>query len=324
MGSKKSNRIHSSLLSPPTPDPSIMFATMSMSEPKWLRDGQGRPPTLRWVFALEAPLVAMDAGRESGELLAADETGGLYRIDRRGELLTVSRGLRGVRAVAWSDTNAAGAVIAGDRNVFRLNGNLEAEWSVGLPESALGVAVTPYGRQTAISLANGGNLVLGEQSEQLSIFETARPLKWIQFLAAEPILIGAAEFGQVCAHKLNGERIWSEKCFTSLGEMCAADDGETILLAGFNQGLLSLDSRGETGDSFLVEGTVCRVSCSCDAERIAAVTMERQLYWLDSDGQLLWATEVDEEIVRVICDPLGEWLLLGLKSGHILRLDWES
>lgn len=301
-----------------------MLATMSMSEPIWLRDGQGIPPTLRWAFATEAPLVAMDMGRESGEVLAADETGGLYRIGRRGDLLTLSRGLRGVRAVAWSDTNAAGAAIVGDRKVFRLNGGLEAEWSVGLPEAALGVAVTPFGRQTAISLANGGNLVLGEQSEQLSSFETIRPLKWIQFLASEPVLIGAAEYGQVCAHRVNGEQLWSEKCFTSLGEMCAAANGETILLAGFNQGIQSLGGDGSTGDSFLIEGTVCRVSCSFNADRIAAATLERQLYWLDSDGQLLWATEADEEIVRVICDPLGEWLVVGLKSGHILRLDWES
>ena len=301
-----------------------MLGTMSLSDPKWLRDGQGIPPTVRWVFSTEAPLVAMDMGRESGEVLAADETGGLSRIGRNGDLLTVSRGLRGVRAVAWSDANAAGAVIAGERKVFRLNKKLEVEWSVGLPEAALGIAVTPFGRQTAVSLANGGNLVLGEQSEQLSIFETARPLKWIQFLASEPVLIGAAEFGQVCAHKINGERLWSEKGFTSLGDMCAAANGETILVAGFNQGIQSFDADGSTGDSFLIEGTVGRVSCSFNADRIAASTVERQLYWLDSDGQLLWATEVDDEIVRLICDPLGEWLLVGFRAGHILRLDWES
>ena len=301
-----------------------MFATMSMSEPKWLRDGQGNSPTVRWVFALEAPLVAMDMGSESGEVLAADESGGLFRISRRGELLTLSRGLRGVRAVAWSDTNAVGAVIAGDRKVIRLNANLEAVWSVGLPEPALGVALTPYGRQTAISLANGGNLILGEQSEQLTSFETIRPLKWIQFLASEPILIGAADYGHVCAHLINGQQLWSEKCFSSLGEMCASGNGESILLAAFNQGIQTLAEDGSTNDSFLIEGTVSRVSCSFKADRIAAATLERQLYWLDSDGQLRWTTEVDEEIVRVICDPLGKWLLLGLKSGHILRLDWDS
>lgn len=301
-----------------------MLATMSMSEPLWLRDGQGTPPTLRWVFALEAPLVAMDLGRESGEILAADESGGLYRIGRRGELLKSSNGLRGVRVVAWSDTNAVGAVIAGDRKVIRLNGNLEAEWSVGLPEAALGIALAPFGRQTAISFANGGNLVLGEQGEQLSIFETARPLKWIQFLANKPVLVGAAEYGQVCAHRINGERLWSEKCFASLGEMCAAADGETVLVAGFNQGIQSFDGDdGSTGDSYLIEGTVGRVSCSFNAKRIAAATLERQLYWLKSDGRLLWSTVLDEEIVRVICDPLGEWLLVGLRSGHILRLDWK-
>ncbi len=301
-----------------------MLATMSMSEPLWLRDGQGTPPTLRWVFALEAPLVAMDLGRESGEILAADESGGLYRIGRRGELLKSSNGVRGVRVVAWSDTNAVGAVILGDRKVVRLNGNLEAEWSVGLPEAALGIALAPFGRQMAISLANGGNLVLGEQSEQLSIFETARPLKWIQFLANKPVLVGAAEYGQVCAHRINGERLWSEKCFASLGEMCAAADGETVLVAGFNQGIQSFDGDdGSTGDSYLIEGTVGRVSCSFNAKRIAAATLERQLYWLKSDGRLLWSTVLDEEIVRVICDPLGEWLLVGLRSGHILRLDWK-
>lgn len=301
-----------------------MLATMSMSEPLWLRDGQGTPPTLRWVFALEAPLVAMDLGRESGEILAADESGGLYRIGRRGELLKSSNGVRGVRVVAWSDTNAVGAVILGDRKVVRLNGNLEAEWSVGLPEAALGIALAPFGRQMAISLANGGNLVLGEQGEQLSIFETARPLKWIQFLANKPVLVGAAEYGQVCAHRINGERLWSEKCFASLGEMCAAADGETVLVAGFNQGIQSFDGDdGSTGDSYLIEGTVGRVSCSFNAKRIAAATLERQLYWLKSDGRLLWSTVLDEEIVRVICDPLGEWLLVGLRSGHILRLDWK-
>lgn len=301
-----------------------MLATMSMSEPLWLRDGQGNPPALRWVFSLEAPLVAMDLGRESGEVLAADDSGGLYRISRRGELLKSSNGLRGVRALAWSDTNAAGAVIVGDRKVLRLNGNLEAEWSVGLPEPALGVALAPYGRQTAISLANGGNLVLGEQSEQLSIFETARPLKWIQFLANKPVLIGAAEYGQVCAHRINGERLWSEKCFASLGEMCASADGETVLVAGFNQGIQTFDGDdGSTKDSYLIEGTIGRVSCSVDVGRIAAASLERQLYWLNSNGRLLWSTEVDEEIVRVICDPLGDWLLVGLRSGHILRLDWK-
>ena len=297
---------------------------MSFYSPSWLQEGQGIPPTLRWAFSTEAPLVALDMGRESGEVLAADETGGLYRLDRRGQLLTVSRGLRGVRAVAWSDSNAAGAAVVGERKVFRLNGQLEAEWSVGLPEVVLGIALAPFGRQTAISLANGGNLVLGDQSEQLSVFDTIRPLKWIQFLASEAVLIGAADYGQVCAHRLNGEQLWSEKCFTSLGEMCAAADGETILMAGFNQGIQSLGGDGSTGDSYLIEGTVCRVSCSFNADRIAAATLERQLYWLDSDGQLLWATEVDDEIVRVICDPLGEWLLCGLRSGHILRLDWES
>lgn len=297
---------------------------MSTFQPRWLLDGQGIPPTLRWAFATDAPLVALVMGRESGEILAADEAGGLYRIDRRGQLLTMSRGLKGIRALAWSDTGSVGAAIVGEKKIYRLNSKLEAEWSVGLPEPALGIAVTPYGRQTAISLANCGNLVLGQQSEQLSVFETIRPLKWIQFLAADSVLVGAAEYGLICAHHINGDQIWNEKLFTSLGEMYAAADGQTILLAGFNHGIQALDGDGEGRESYFVEGTVGRVACSYNADRLAAATLERQLYWLDSDGQLLWATQLDDDVVKVICDPLGEWLLCGLSSGHIVRLDWES
>ena len=297
---------------------------MSNSEPSWLSEGQGIPPTIRWTFSTDASLVAMEMGRESGEVVAADSAGGLYRLDRRGQLLTLSRGLKGVRALALSDTSSAGAAIVGERKVVRLNSKLEAEWSVGLPEPALAIAVTPFGRHTAICLANGGNLILGQESEQLSVFETMRPMKWVQFLASEPVLIGAADYGQICAYRLNGQQIWNEKSFTSLGDMCAASDGQTVLLAGFNHGIQALDSEGTMRESYLIEGTVCRVSCSFNADRIAAATLERHLYWLDSDGQLLWATQVNEDILRVICDPLGEWLLCGFNSGQILRLDWES
>ncbi|HLQ46125.1 MAG TPA: hypothetical protein VK137_15395, partial [Planctomycetaceae bacterium] len=221
--------------------PILCSANMSLFEPSWLSEGQGIPPKIRWTFATEAPLVAMEMGRESGEVLAADATGGLYRLDRRGQLLTLSRGLKGVRVLAWSDTSAAGAAIVGERKVLRLNSQFETEWSVGLPEPALGVAVTPYGRHTAISLANGGNLVLGPDSEQLSVFETVRPLKWIQFLATDAVLVGAADYGHVCAHQLDGQPLWTERSFMSLGEMHAAGDGETVLLAGFNHGIQALD-----------------------------------------------------------------------------------
>ncbi len=297
---------------------------MNTNEPDWLREGEGIPPTVRWAFETDAPLVAMEMGRESGEVLAADAAGGLYRINRKGEVLAVSRGLKNIRAVVWCDVTSAGAVLVGEKKLYRLSGKLEADWSMGLPDAALGLAMAPFGRQIAVSMANGTNLVLGMQSEQLSVFNSSRPLKWIQFLAAAPVLVGAAEFAHIAAYQLSGQQIWSVRGFTSLGEMTASGDGETVFLAGFNHGIQTLDSDGESRESYLMEGTVSRVSCSFNADRLAAATMERHLYWLDSDGQLLWAAQVDDDIVRVICDPLGEWLLCGFASGQIMRLDWES
>ena len=90
-------------------------------------------------------------------------------------------------------------------------------------------------------------------------------------LLPQPVIVAAADYGQICAHQLNGLMLWSEKSFTSLGDMFAAGDGDTILLAGFNHGIQALDLNGSLRDSYLIEGTVSRVGCSFTADRIAAV-----------------------------------------------------
>jgi hypothetical protein len=51
----------------------------------WLEQGAGRQPHVSWSLTIDAPLVAMQLARETGELLAADAAGGLYKIDRAGQ-----------------------------------------------------------------------------------------------------------------------------------------------------------------------------------------------------------------------------------------------
>jgi hypothetical protein len=54
----------------------------------------------------------------------------------------------------------------------------------------------------------------------------------------------------------------------------------------------------------------------------AVATVERQLYWMNADGKMLWAAEAPYDITRIACDPLGKGLVVGFESGHIVRLDW--
>jgi hypothetical protein len=64
---------------------------MTEPEPDWLTSGKGERPRRRWSFTADAPLVCLELARESGEVLAADTSGGLYLLDRRGQIAALSR-----------------------------------------------------------------------------------------------------------------------------------------------------------------------------------------------------------------------------------------
>ncbi len=298
---------------------------MSESNPDWLFSGEGIAPTARWSYTTDAPLISLDLARESGELVAADASGNLYRLDRAGQIVSLTRGLKAVRALAWSDTGDGGVVLIGESQFCRFNKQMDLVGLIDLPDAAISIAIDPFGRHVAASLTDAKTLVFNSEWKPVSRFETLRPLRCLQFLATEASIIGTAEYGVLCRHALDGERIWNAKILSNIGDMSVAGTGESVLLAGFGHGLQAFDGQdGELIASYLLEGTANHIACSFTADRVVASTLERHLYWLDSDGQLLWAAETDDDVKQLICDPLGEWIVCGFQSGRLLRLDWES
>src|SRR5207248_11140524 len=60
--------------------------TMTGGVADWLMTtGRGDRPTLRWSFSVDAPLTDLRLSRETGEVIAADQSGGIYLLDRRSE-----------------------------------------------------------------------------------------------------------------------------------------------------------------------------------------------------------------------------------------------
>jgi hypothetical protein len=296
---------------------------MSDSTPEWITHGRGEAPELRWSFGCDAPLAALALAREAGEVLAADTAGGLYLLTRQGRIIALTRGLHSVEMIAWSDSGDGGFAVLGESAVCRLSRQLEVEWSLEFPDSVLAIAAAPYGGQVCVSLANGANHVFDARKSRVSSFETMRPLSFLQFVAVEPAIIGAAEYGLLCCHELGGGEIWNEKLWTNVGALSVTGDGRTILLAAFNHGIQSFDGDGTNRGSYIVDGTPSRVATSFVRKRLVASTVERHLYWLDADGEMLWAADVPEDVTGLACDPLGNWLVCGFASGHVVRLDWR-
>jgi len=289
----------------------------------WLRSGTGRAPRIAWAFTTDAELAGMVACRETGDLFAADRSGGLYRLNRTGRVESLSRGLADVRLIRWSDRAEVGVVVCGDSDVCVLDERMHVAWSTETPSPVTGMGIDAWGHNLALSLHSGDTVLLSVDRQKLGQFSTSRPLKFIEFSVGKPRLIGAAEYGLMCCHRFDGSEVWNEKILCTVGDFCVTDNSRRMFMAGFAHGVRYFDGNGRFEGSYVVEGSPSRVASAFFGERLVVATAERHLYWLDADGSLLWAAETPDVVFSLICDPLGEWLILGFSGGRILKLDWE-
>lgn len=296
---------------------------MNESVLDWLKGGQGEPPRLGWSFMVDAPLVGMETAWETENVLAADETGGLYLLDQSGRIVTLTRRFQDITAIAWCDTGTAAAVILGDDELCLLNGQMAEQWRTRLHETILAVALAPYGQHIAISLADGQNIIYDCHRAVVSQFATVRPLSFLQFLATEPVILGAAEYGLLCCHALDGSALWNEKLWSNTGDMSATGDGATIYLAGFTYGVQVFDADGTHHGTYVLEGTPNHVSTGFEPRELFVTTLEKRIYRLDSAGDVQWTSLLPDDVHAVHCDPLGGGLVCGFSTGRILRLEWD-
>ncbi|MDB4614479.1 WD40 repeat domain-containing protein [bacterium] len=296
----------------------------SESDFQWLQNSKGDRPTLRWAVSTDSQLMSFDLSRETGGTIAADSMGGLSHFDRRGNLVSINRGFDGVQDVRWSDNGNGGAILVGEDAIVKVRQSLALRWSVDLPSPVTAFDVDPYGNHIAVCMANGKNRIYDWKKSRVTEFETIQPLSFIRFVANEQRLVCSAEYGLLSCHNFDGDELWNEKLWTNVGDISIAGDGETILLAGFNHGVQVFDDDGTHRGSYMMEGSPGLVSTSFIPERVAAATIEKHLYWLDSDGEMIWACSPDSEVIGLQTDALGNGMLCGLASGHILRLTWDD
>lgn len=296
----------------------------SSRNPPWLTTGRGVGPQLKWQFGTDGALTGLALARESGEVFVADQTGALYRLDRRGQIGALTRLHKPAVSLDWSDDGRQGALVAGENQVFRFDRDLGILQKLNLPDVCLALAVSPFGNHLAVSLANGETYIYDEKRKPIARFETMRPLSFLKFCATEKLLFGAAEHGLVCCHQLQGAEVWNQKNWSNVGSLAVTGNGLMMYLASFTHGVQTLDGEGATIGSYVVDGTVNRVAASFEPQRLIASTVERTLSWLDSDGDLIWTTQLPDDVQSLHCDPLGDWAICGMSSRGVYRLDWAG
>ncbi|MGE3316727.1 MAG: hypothetical protein AB7O26_16540 [Planctomycetaceae bacterium] len=289
---------------------------------RWVDSGRGISPEVTWSFVADAPLVWFDLAAESGEVAVADESGGIYLISRSGQVAVLTRGLQALEQIVWSDCGNGGAGVVERNRLCRINRQMKTDWTLDFPEAISCIDISPFGNHIVVALVNGENRVIDWNRKVVAKFHTLRPLKYLEFLANSAEFVGAAEYGLLCRYRINGTAAWSEALWSNVGSLATTGDGETIFLAAFSYGLQRFDGQGENRGAYVVEGSPSLVATTWTLKRIAVSTIERHLYWLDGDGELLWANIAPEDIAGIYCDPLGKGIVCGLRSGQVLNLNW--
>jgi hypothetical protein len=290
----------------------------------WLRFGHGHAPEQSWSFATEGPLVAMDVARETGEIMAADATGGLYHVSAKGKLINLTHGPSPIRAISFSDVGRGGIALVGENRLYWFDRNLAFQGSIEHSEPVFGLAIEAHGNYAAASLADRSTIVYDCHRQRVRRFGSLQPFIAMEFLVARPALVGVAEYGLLCCHSFNGRQEWAEPLFGNVGDMAITGDGKSILLACYGHGIQCHNAEGVQAGSYQLGGTVCRVSTGFLEGRIAAATMERHFYLLNSDGAVIWQALLPDDICRLVCDPVGTSIICGFQSGRIVRLAWSE
>ena len=292
--------------------------------PEWLSSGNGSPPRQTWAFATDAPLADVQFARETGDILAADELGGLYRLDRNGRVQCMTRGFKSLRALAWSETGTCGAAVMGEAELCRFDHQLQVRWTMHLPGTIHAVAVDPFGHYIAVALDTSETFVMGENKRRVCEFDSFRPLHFLRFVMTQRDLIGSADYGLLQRQQFDGEPVWDEKLWNTVGDLAITGDGRYVYLAGFSHGVQVYDGEGCRFASYVLKGAPSRLSISVDGTAIMVATQEHYLYRMNPQGHLFWAAEAPAAVVRVHSDPLGQGFICGFDTGRIVRFDWPG
>lgn len=296
---------------------------MAESYADWASDGVGTAPEVHWTFCAESRLRQVSLAWEADEVWAADDAGGLYAFDADGRLRQLTRGFPNISGLSCAATGNCAAIAFDEKKVAIVDRSLSVNWSMSLYDKIVGIACDPFGRHIAVALANRDLRVYTTNRRRLAEIEVVRPLRFLQFSTTDPTLIGAAEDGHLAAFQMTGKLLWEQRLFATCGDMAASGDLSTVLLAGFAHGIQRFQGTGANRGAFIVEGTPGKIAVSYDGSRIAAATLEKQIYWMDRSGNLRWGSETPEEVVSLHVGATGSSVIVGFAGGGITRLNWS-
>jgi len=278
-------------------------------------------PRLRWSQLTEAPLAGIGLAREPGVVLAWDHAHNIYLMDMAGTRLHTTRTPVPIHLAAISDDGTQLVVASKDGVLWWLDRDLQPRGNVPGHRNLLGIALSPQGELVAASMADSHTFLYDGNGRRLTNLLTHRPLRHMAFLAGQPLLLAAAEYGLAGCYELDGRPRWQDSLWSSAGHLSATGDGFAILISCFGHGLQRYGLDGTNEGAYHVGGGVARASVDYDGKTFAAATLEGEVFVLNAAGHVLWRQMLPKPAKDVLIDAAGRVLIYGLETGEINVLD---
>ena len=289
-------------------------------------------PSTAWTVVTDAPLKGMVLAREAGAVFAWDESDQLYRIDSFGQFQSVAKAPGKILHGAVSDDGSLVALLGEGSNLWLLDGDFELTYERSAIADPLAVAVDPHGRYVAVSSRMNLVQLYSKHARASGKFETRQPLSSLQFIPDRPFLIGTGAYGSISGMALyprgssgsiDGEVLWSEAIMSSLGRLATSGDGQMILLACYTHGIQRYDIEGRSEGAYHLGGSAGHAVPDFAGRSIAVATLEGELAILSGAGNVKWRTTLGRPASHLEIDALGRYLVYGLETGEIARLDLQ-
>jgi hypothetical protein len=280
---------------------------------------------LLWSQTVPAPLHGLTLARERDGVLAWDGQDSLFLFNHAGT----------IQARAPSPTPIAVACGADDGSAYAMGGaqapvvcwlapDLAPRWQRSLPQRATAIALEPLGQYVAVADAGGALHLFDRRGHRVWQATTPRPLWHLAFVPEKPILVGAADFGLVLCFGASGECLWRDGLVAHVGALAVSGDGSSILLACFGDGLYRYNVAGPQPQRIPLDGACHLAALSYAGDCLLTAERDHRVRMRAADGTLRDQAGLDGPAIALALGPLGNYGIVGLANGTLLRFDIRS
>ncbi len=286
-------------------------------------------PTL--ITVTQAPLRGVALAREAGLILVWDQSDLLYLLDDRGTLLVETRAPAPILDAAFSDDGSLLAVLVQEPRLWLLGRDLRPLHDRTTVSGSNRLAIDAHGRYLAVASDSPTVQFFTRYGRQAGSFTARQPFNAIGFVPAVPTLIGIGAYGTVLGIDLEPDSKpghldaaleWETQVYSNIGHLSCSGDGSMILVSCFTHGVQRYDDEGRGEGAYHLPGGVALAEPDFAGRWIAAATLEGDLALLNRAGNVRWRERVARRPKAIQLDPLSQYLIYGLETGEVTRLDF--